>query len=64
MSRRHTYGNLSRLGDIGKDIRGVKMTPQGIYVDQKSLVFLGLNIKKSVCIYFISVYFFKIKFSS
>ena len=45
VSRRHTYGNPSRLGDIGKDIRGgVKMTPLGVYVDQKSLVFPGLKM--------------------
>ena len=43
MSRRHTYENPSRLGDICEDIRGVKMTPLGVYVDQKSLVFPGLN---------------------
>ena len=40
---RHTYGNPSRLGDIGKDIRGVKLTPLGVYVDQKTLVFPGLK---------------------
>ena len=39
VSCRHTYGNSSRLGDIGKDIRGVKLTPLGVYVDQKTLVF-------------------------
>ena len=43
VSRKHTYGNPSHLGDIGKDIRGVKMTPLGVYVDQKSLVFPGLR---------------------
>ena len=41
--RRHAYGNPSRLGDIGKDIRGVKLTPLGVYVDQKTLVFPGLK---------------------
>ena len=30
------------LGDIIKDIKGVKMTPLGVYVDQKSLIFPGL----------------------
>ena len=46
VSRRHTYGNPSRLGDIGKDIRGGQIDPPlGVYVDQKTLVFPGL-IKK------------------
>ena len=49
-SRRHTYGNRSRLRDIGKDIKGVKMTPLGVYVDQKSLVFPGLIWKLDVCV--------------
>ena len=31
-----------RLGDIHEDIRGVKITPLGFYVDQKTLVFSGL----------------------
>ena len=49
VSRRHTYGNPSRLRDIGKDIRGVKMTPlfMCVYVDQKSLVFLFESLKES-----------------
>ena len=38
-----TYGNLSRLGDIGKDIKGSKWHPLGVYVDQKNLVFPELN---------------------
>ena len=42
VSCRHAYGNPSHLGDIGKDIRGVKLTPLGVYVDQKTLVFPGL----------------------
>ena len=33
----------SHLRDIGKNIRGVEMTPLGVYVDQKSLVFPGLT---------------------
>ena len=51
VSRRHAYGNPSRLGDIGKDIRGVKLTPLGVYVDQKTLVFPGLIVKSLITIW-------------
>ena len=52
VSRRHTYENPSRLGDIREDIRGGQndplfLTPLGVYVDQKSLVFPGLNLNKN-----------------
>ena len=46
MSRRHTYENHTRLGDIREDIGGVcqNKPPLGVYVDQKSLVFPGLTL--------------------
>ena len=45
VSRKHTYENPSRLGDICKDISGGQIDPSlGVYVDQKSLVFPGLNL--------------------
>ena len=44
VSRSHTHTNCSRLGDFGEDIKGVKITPLGVNVDQKTLVFSGLNV--------------------
>ena len=41
--RRHIYGNPSRLGDIGKDIRGVKMTPLGCLRWSKELGISRVN---------------------
>ena len=48
VSRRHTYGNPSRVGDIGKDIKGSKWPPFCVYVVQKSLLFPGLKVNESI----------------
>ena len=42
MSRRHTYGNPSRLGEIGKDIKGVKMTPQELGISRVNVQCIGI----------------------